>query len=109
MAWALFHLWDIPTEMSIQSHQHNAIILKALTTHDDALAQIAKLNPITRIAFYEQEAQIKYKFSLLDVLPDDFIINSIINNQKKRERLCETVDLISLSNQLESEFLNIVN
>lgn len=109
MAWDLFHLWDIPTEMSIQSHQHNAIILKALTTHDDALAQIAKLNPITRIAFYEQEAQIKYKFSLLDVLPDDFIINSIINNQKKRERLCETVDLISLSKQLESEFLNIVN
>ena len=108
MAWDLFHLWDIPTEMSVQSHQYNAIILQAFATHDDALAQIAKLNPITRIAFYEQEAQVKYKFSLSNLLPDDIIIDSIIDNQKQREFLCETVDLISLSNQLENEFLNTI-
>lgn len=108
MAWDLFHLWDIPTEMSVQSHQYNAIILQAFATHDNLLAQIAKLNPITRIAFYDQEAQVKYKFSLSNFLPDDFIIDSIINNQKQREYLCKTVDLISLSNQLENEFLNTI-
>lgn len=108
MAWDLFHLWDIPTEMSVQSHQYNAIILQAFATHDNALAEIAKLNPITRIAFYEQEAQVKYKFSLSNFLPDDLIIDSIIDNQKQRECLCETVDLISLSNQLEFEFLNTI-
>ena len=108
MAWDLFHLWDIPTEMSVQSHQYNAIILQAFATHDNALAEIAKLNPITRIAFYEQEAQVKYKLSLSNFLPDDPIIDSIIDNQKQRESLCRTVDLISLSNQLEFEFLNTI-
>lgn len=52
MAWDLFHLWDIPTEMAILSNENNAIMLHALATHDDSLAKISKLNPITRIAFY---------------------------------------------------------
>lgn len=108
MAWDLFHLWDIPTEMSVQSHKYNAIILQAFATHDDALAQIAKLNPIIRIAFYEQEAQIKYKSSLSNFLHNDPIIDSIIDNQEQRECLCDTVNLIELSNQLEHEFLNTI-
>lgn len=108
MAWDLFHLWDIPTEMAVQSHTYNAIILQAFATHDDALAQIAKLNPIVRIAFYQQEAQVKYKLSLSNFLHNDPIIDSIIDNQKQRECLCETVDLIELSTQLEHEFLNTI-
>ena len=94
--------------MSVQSHKYSAIILQAFATHDDALAQIAKLNPIIRIAFYEQEAQIKYKFSLSNFLHNDPIIDSIIDNQEQRECLCETVNLIELSNQLEREFLNTI-
>ena len=82
MDWDLFHLWDIPTEMSVQSHKYNAIILQAFATHDDALAQIAKLNPIIRIAFYEQEVQIKYKLSLSNFLHNDPIIDSIIDMLK---------------------------
>ena len=108
MAWDLFHLWDIPTEMAVQSHTYNAIILQAFATHDDALAQIAKLNPIIRIAFYEQEVQIKYKLSLSNFLHNDPIIDSIIDNQEQRECLCDTVNLIELSNQLEHEFLNTI-
>ena len=108
MAWDLFHLWDIPTEMAVQSHTYNAIILQAFATHDDALAQIAKLNPIVRIAFYQQEAQVKYKLSLSNFLHNDPIIDSISDNQKQRECLCETVDLIELSTQLEHEFLNTI-
>jgi len=73
-----------------------------------ALAQIAKLNPIVRIAFYQQEAQVKYKLSLSNFLHNDPIIDSIIDNQKQRECLCETVDLIELSTQLEHEFLNTI-
>lgn len=103
-----FHLWDIPTEMSVQSHKYNTIILQAFATHDDALAQIAKLNPIIRIAFYEQEVQIKYKLSLSNFLHNDPIIDSIIDNQEQRECLCDTVNLIELSNQLEHEFLNTI-
>ena len=94
--------------MSVQSHKYNAIILQAFATHDDALAQIAKLNPIIRIAFYEQEAQIKYKLSLSNFLHNDPIIVSIIDNQEQRECLCDTVNLIELSNQLEHEFLNTI-
>ena len=108
MAWDLFHLWDIPTEMSVQSHKYNTLILQAFATHDDALAQIAKLNPIIRIAFYEQEVQIKYKLSLSNFLHNDPIIDSIIDNQEQRECLCDTVNLIELSNQLEHEFLNTI-
>lgn len=108
MAWDLFHLWDMPTEMAEQSQKYNAIILQAFATHDDALAQIAKLNPIIRIAFYEQEAQVKYKLSLSNFFHNDPIIDSIIAYQAQREYLCETVDLIGLSNQLEHEFLNVI-
>ena len=79
--------------------------MQALATHDDALAQIAKLNPIIRIAFYNQEAQVKYKLSLSNVLKDNSMIDSIINNQVHRERIYDTVDLLKLSATLEQEFL----
>ena len=65
-------------------------------------------HPIVRIAFYQQEAQVKYKLSLSNFLHNDPIIDSIIDNQKQRECLCETVDLIELSTQLEHEFLNTI-
>lgn len=93
--------------MAIQSSQNNAIILQALVTHDDALAQIAELNPVIRIAFYKQEAQVKYKLSLANILHNDPILNLIIDYQSQRENLCKTVDLIDLSSTLESQFLNL--
>lgn len=52
--------------------------------------------------------QIKYKLSLSNFLHNDPIIDSIIDNQEQRECLCDTVNLIELSNQLEHEFLNTI-
>jgi len=106
MAWDLFHLWDIPTEMAILSTQYK-IMLPALATHDDALAKISKLNPITRIAFYSNEAQVKYKFSLEDVLDDSPMLNSISDYQSQREQICETINLLNLSTQLEQQFIEL--
>lgn len=107
MAWDLFHLWDMPTEMAVLAQKHNAIVLQGLATHDDALAQIAKLNPITRIAFYAGEAQVKYAFSINDILIKNFSIESLANMKAKREQLCDTVDLIQLSRELEGKLLEL--
>lgn len=105
MAWDLFHLWDIPTEMAILSNENNAIMLHALATHDDSLAKITKLNPITRIAFYSNKAQVKYQLSLDDVLNDSSMLDSIYDYKSQRETLCETINLLDLSTQLEQEFI----
>ena len=51
---------------------------------------------------------IKYKLSLSNFLHNDPIIDSIIDNQEQRECLCDAVNLIELSNQLEHEFLNTI-
>lgn len=107
MAWDLFHLWDIPTEMAILTQRDYAVVLQGLATHDDALAKIAKLNPITRIAFYAGEAQVKYAFSIKDVLAENSSIESLINMKAKREQLCATVDLIQLSKDLETKLLEM--
>lgn len=100
-------MWDIPTEMAILSQRDYAVVLQGLATHDDALAKIAKLNPITRIAFYAGEAQVKYAFSIKDVLDENFGIESLINMKAKREQRCGTVDLIQLSKDLETKLLEM--
>lgn len=107
MAFDLFHLWDMPTEMAILTQRDDAIVLKGLATHDDALAQIAKLNPITRIAFYAEEAQVKYTFSIQDVLTENYILESLASKKIKREKLCPTVDLIQLSKVLEKKLYEL--
>ena len=105
MAWDLFHLWDMPTEMAVLTRQDRAIVLQALATHDDALAKIAKLNPITRIAFYQREAQITYAFSVSDILLGNFTVEELLSLKEKRERLCASVDLMGLSAELERKLL----
>ena len=105
MAWDLFHLWDMPTEMAVLTRQDRAIVLQALATHDDALAKIAKLNPITRMAFYQGEAQVTYAFSVSDILLGNFTVEELLSLKEKRERLCASVDLMGLSAELERKLL----
>ena len=63
-------------------------------------------NPITCLEKFKNYEPAK--LSLSNFLHNDPIIDSIIDNQKQRECLCETVDLIELSTQLEHEFLNTI-
>ncbi|MDO4317953.1 MAG: hypothetical protein Q4C48_07045 [Lachnospiraceae bacterium] len=107
MAWDLYHLWDVPTEMVILTQNDNAVVLQGLATHDDALAKIAKLNPLTRVAFYADEAQVKYAFSISDILANDSILEPLANMKAKREHLRATVDLIQLSRDLEAKLLGM--
>lgn len=107
MAMDLYHLWNMPTEMATLSKKYNIITLQAIATHDDVLAQIAKLNPIIRMAFYHKEAQVKYKYANTDILGDSPIVDSIIALKSQREHICKTVDLLQLSSNLEKQLLNL--
>lgn len=107
MAWDLFHLWNLPTEMAILSKMHNCLSLQSLATHDESLAQIAKRNPITRMAFYENEAQVKYKHSIVSIINDSNINSLLSENQIEREKICTTVDLATLAHGLENELLDL--
>lgn len=109
MAWDLFHIWDMPSEMAALSDSNNAIVLQSLVTRDVALANITKLNPIIRMVFYDEEAQVKYRYSLHDVNCDEKIIDEIGNHTKNRETICVDIDLNYLSKKLEGEFINILN
>jgi hypothetical protein len=107
MAWDLFHLWNLPTEMAMLSNMHNCLSLQSLATHDESLAQIAKRNPITRMAFYENEAQVKYKHSIVSIINDSNINSLLSENQIEREKICESVDLVTLAHDLENELLDL--
>lgn len=107
MAWDLFHLWNLPTEMAMLSKKYNCLSLQSLATHDESLAQIAKRNPITRMAFYENEAQVKYKHSIVSIINDSNINSLLSENQTEREKICESVNLVKLAHGLEIELLNL--
>lgn len=108
MAWDLFHVWDMPTEMAITSKQFSAIILQSLVTGDAALANITTFNPINRIFIYKDEAQVKYKYNIESFINDKSVVDELINYRSQRELLCKTVDLISLSKELEHEFNEVI-
>ncbi|MDF2589023.1 MAG: hypothetical protein K0S41_2864 [Anaerocolumna sp.] len=91
--------------MAMLSNIYNCLSLQSLATHDDSLAQIAKLNPIAGMAFYENEAQIKYKYSIVSIINDSNINSLLSENQTEREKICESVDLVTLTHALEDELL----
>lgn len=107
MAWDLFHLWNIPSEMAVLTDSNDTILLQYLVTGDVALANIARMNPICRIAFYDREAQVKYKYSLKDIDCNQKISNIIKDNKIKREAMCEENDFNRLGKELEKELLEI--
>jgi len=107
IAWDLFHLCNMPSEMAGFTGAKNVIILQSLITGDVALANIAKMNPISRMAFFDQEAQVKYRYSLKDISGDEEILNMIRDNEIKRESMCEGIDFIKLARELEVELLSI--
>lgn len=109
MAWDLFHIWDMPSEMATLSNSNNAIVLQSLVTGDVALANITKMNPIKRMVFYNKEAQVEYTYSLQDVECDKKILDLIESHTKNRESICVDIDLNCLAKQLEEELMKILN
>jgi hypothetical protein len=56
--------------------------------------------------FYENEAKVKYKHSIVSII-DDSNINSLLSEtQTERGKICEYVDLVTLAHGLENELLN---
>jgi hypothetical protein len=100
-------LWNLPSEMAVLSNIYICLSLQSFATHDDFLAQIAKQNPITRMAFYENETQVKYKHSIVSIINDSYINSLISENQTKREKICKSVDLVTLAHSLENELIDL--
>ena len=104
MAWDLYHIWDMPTEIAIQSH-NNTVFLQSFATGDKPLSDLIDVNPIERIFMYNDEAIAKYKYNIDSFISNTEIRNSIISAGSKRAILSKTVNLELLSKKLEKELL----
>lgn len=62
-AWDLFHLWDMPTEMAIFSH-NSTIFVQSLATGNKALANLIDVDPINQIFMFEDEVIAKYRYNI---------------------------------------------
>ena len=107
MAWDLFNIWDAPTEMAISTSQLSCIALQSIATRDEAFADIAMFNPIQRMVMYKDEAFVKYRYALADIVNDSSLIDPLINNRQKRISVFGKCNLLELSSKLEEEFLCI--
>jgi hypothetical protein len=109
MAWDLFHLSNMPSEMAVFTDSNNCFVLQSLVTGDMALTNITRMNPISRIAFYDKEAQVKYKYSLEDTDCDVNLLKLIEVNKMKREAISEDIDYYMLAKELEEELVGILD
>ena len=106
MSWDLFHIWNIPTEMAICSND-DIIQLQSIASGDKALIDMISVNPIERIFMYNDEAIVKYRYSLVSLPETKYLCEKICLNREKRLSINKSVDLDVLSKSLEQVLLDL--
>lgn len=106
MSWDLFHIWNIPTEMAICSND-DIIQLQSIASGDKALIDMISVNPIERIFMYNDEAIVKYRYSLVSLPETKYLCEKIYLNREKRLSKNKSVDLDVLSKSLEQTLLDL--
>lgn len=106
MSWDLFHIWNIPTEMAICSND-DIIQLQSIASGDKALIDMISVNPIERIFMYNDEAIVKYRYSLVSLPETKYLCEKICLNREKRLSINKSVDLDVLSKSLEQALLDL--
>ena len=106
MSWDLFHIWNIPTEMAICSNE-DIIQLQSIASGDKALIDMISVNPIERIFMYNDEAIVKYRYSLVSLPETKYLCEKICLNREKRLSINKSVNLDVLSKSLEQALLDL--
>lgn len=106
MSWDLFHIWNIPTEMAICSND-DIIQLQSIASGDKALIDMISVNPIERIFMYNDEAIVKYRYSLVSLPETKYLCEKICLNREKRLSINKSVNLDVLSKSLEQALLDL--
>lgn len=106
MSWDLFHIWNIPTEMAICSND-DIIQLQSIASGDKALIDIISVNPIERIFMYNDEAIVKYRYSLVSLPETKYLCEKICLNREKRLSTNKSVNFDVLSKSLEQALLDL--
>ena len=106
MSWDLFHIWNIPTEMAICSND-DIIQLQSIASGDKTLIDMISVNPIERIFMYNDEAIVKYRYSLVSLTETKYLCEKICLNREKRLSINKSVDLDVLSKSLEQALLDL--
>lgn len=106
MSWDLFHIWNIPTEMAICSND-DIIQLQSIASGDKALIDMISVNPIERIFMYNDEAIVKYRYSLVSLPETKYLCEKICLNREKRLSTNKSVNFDVLSKSLEQALLDL--
>ena len=106
MSWDLFHIWNIPTEMAICSND-DIIQLQSIASGDKALIDMISVNPIERISMYNDEAIVKYRYSLVSLPETKYLCEKICLNREKRLSTNKSVNFDVLSKSLEQALLDL--
>lgn len=106
MSWDLFHIWNIPTEMAICSND-DIIQLQSIASGDKALIDMISVNPIERIFMYNDEAIVKYRYSLVSLPETKYLCEKICLNREKRLSTNKSVNIDVLSKSLEQALLDL--
>lgn len=106
MSWDLFHIWNIPTEMAICSND-DIIQLQSIASGDKALIDMISVNPIERIFMYNDEAIVKYRYSLVFLPETKYLCEKICLNREKRLSTNKSVNFDVLSKSLEQALLDL--
>lgn len=106
MSWDLFHIWNIPTEMAICSND-DIIQLQSIASGDKALIDMISVNPIERIFMYNDEAIVKYRYSLVSLPETTYLYEKICLNREKRLSINKSVNFDVLSKSLEQALLDL--
>lgn len=106
MSWDLFHIWNIPTEMAICSND-DIIQLQSIASGDKALIDMISVNPIERIFMYNDEAIVKYRYSLVSLPETKYLCEKICLNREKRLSTNKSESIDVLSKSLEQALLDL--
>lgn len=106
MSWDLFHIWNIPTEMAICSND-DIIQLQSIASGDKALIDMISVNPIERNFMYNDEAIVKYRYSLVSLPETKYLCEKICLNREKRLSTNKSVNIDVLSKSLEQALLDL--
>lgn len=106
MSWDLFHIWNIQTEMAICSND-DIIQLQSIASGDKALIDMISVNPIERIFMYNDEAIVKYRYSLVSLPETKYLCKKICLNREKRLSTNKSVNFDVLSKSLEQALLDL--
>lgn len=106
MSWDLFHIWNIPAEMAICSND-DIIQLQSIASGDKALIDMISVNPIERIFMYNDEAIVKYRYSLVSLPETKYLCEKICLNREKRLSTNKSVNFDVLSKSLEQALLDL--